>query len=100
MNIKNFDFYYEVRRLSFVDEIWVFGSRARGHHHTQSDIDLAIVCPRATDDEGVWHEMLNDRNMTSHTYKRDVVKQIYYKIDTYYKHMQKAFDSIHKLYKL
>lgn len=35
--------------FDFIDEICLFGSRARGDNKERSDIDLAIVCPRASD---------------------------------------------------
>jgi nucleotidyltransferase substrate binding protein (TIGR01987 family) len=50
-SIKSYDFYYELRILSFVEAIWLYGSRARGNAHEKSDIDLAIICPKATDDD-------------------------------------------------
>ncbi len=49
--ITSFHFFKKLKKLPFVDEIWGYGSRARGDHQTRSDIDLAIVCPRATDAE-------------------------------------------------
>ena len=42
-------FLEELKKLPFVEEIWLFGSRARGDYEERSDIDLAIVCPKATD---------------------------------------------------
>jgi hypothetical protein len=46
--------------LSFVEElssaslswaeIWLFGSRARGLSHAQSDLDVAVVCANPPDD--------------------------------------------------
>lgn len=36
-----------LRQLPFVDAIYLFGSRARGDAGEKSDIDLALVCPRA-----------------------------------------------------
>ena len=51
MNIKSYDFYYELRSLPFVEAIILYGSRARGDNQERSDIDLAIVCPKASDDD-------------------------------------------------
>jgi nucleotidyltransferase substrate binding protein (TIGR01987 family) len=50
-DIKHYEFYYKLRTLPFVDEIWLFGSRAKGSQSERSDIDLAIVCPFATREE-------------------------------------------------
>jgi nucleotidyltransferase substrate binding protein (TIGR01987 family) len=54
MNIQ--DIVYPLTKLPYIDEIWLFGSRARGDHHERSDIDLAILCPRATREE--WDHIL------------------------------------------
>jgi nucleotidyltransferase substrate binding protein (TIGR01987 family) len=51
IDIKNYAFYYELRTLPFVQEIWLFGSRSKGSATERSDFDLAIVCPDATEDE-------------------------------------------------
>lgn len=55
MNIKDYDFYYHLRVLPFVEAIWLYGSRARGEGQSRSDIDLAILCPKATEEE--WFEI-------------------------------------------
>lgn len=49
--IKSYDFYYELRSLKYVQAIWLYGSRARGDNQERSDIDLAILCPTALDDD-------------------------------------------------
>ena len=36
-------------REAVVDEIWLYGSRARGDASERADIDLAVRAPRATD---------------------------------------------------
>lgn len=41
-------FFKKLCELPFVDEIWIYGSRARGTNYEKSDIDLAVVCPEAT----------------------------------------------------
>lgn len=45
----NYQFIKKLKNLDFVEEIWLFGSRARRDNHKKSDIDLAILCPNATD---------------------------------------------------
>jgi predicted nucleotidyltransferase len=46
-NILEYNFIQQLQMLPFVDEIWLFGSRARGDNTEQADIDLAIICPTA-----------------------------------------------------
>ena len=43
-------------KLKFIDAIWLYGSRSRGDNQERSDIDLIIVCPRASEVE--WLEIL------------------------------------------
>lgn len=45
--ITNFEFYRNLTKLPFVEEIWLFGSRARGDNQERADIDIAIFCPKA-----------------------------------------------------
>lgn len=229
LSIKSYDFYYDLLILSFVDAIWLYGSRGRQTSTSQSDIDLAILCPKASaadwqkvediirqadtlikidlvrfdeldpssalyqnilrdkqvlferkpnsfswyesflelgealdqleeiinipdstnsyvldaaifrikfnvellwktlkkiciteqytvtsprsvlqkafemrflDDEGLWHVMLNDRNETSHIYKRKLALEIYARIPSYYKIMRDTYSKIKKQYNL
>ena len=51
IDVKNYAFYYDLRTLPFVQEIWLFGSRSKGSATERSDFDLAIICPDATEDE-------------------------------------------------
>lgn len=55
-SIKSHNFYYQLRTLLFVDEIWLFGSRATETHQKRSDIDLSILCPRANEED--WQQVL------------------------------------------
>jgi len=45
--LTEYGFFRRLTGLPFVDAIWLFGSRARGYARERSDIDLALVCPRA-----------------------------------------------------
>lgn len=56
VSIEKYDFIEKLKACAFIDEIWLFGSRARGDHAERADIDLAILCPKATNKE--WHEVL------------------------------------------
>ena len=47
--ITDYRFFSELVSQPFVEAIYLFGSRAKGGHESRSDIDLAILCPEATD---------------------------------------------------
>lgn len=47
MDITTYKFYKNLTELPFIEEIWLFGSRARGDNQDRADIDLAIYCPKA-----------------------------------------------------
>ena len=46
-----YEFVKTLVHLVYVDEVWLYGSRARRDNSSCSDIDSAIVCPTATDEE-------------------------------------------------
>lgn len=50
-DISTYQFIQDLKILSFIEEIWLFGSRARGDCQERSDIDLAILCPKANDSD-------------------------------------------------
>ena len=50
-DIKNYDFIKQLSELEFIDAIWLYGSRANNTNRPRSDIDLAIIAPRATEKE-------------------------------------------------
>lgn len=43
--------------LQYIDELWLYGSRGRGDYGERSDIDLAILCPQATEND--WHHVMD-----------------------------------------
>lgn len=49
----NYQFIEKLKELTFIDEIWLFGSRARGDNRTKSDIDLAVICPNVSENEWI-----------------------------------------------
>ena len=44
------------------------------------------------DNETLWLSMLQDRNLTSHTYNEDLAREIYARIKTYYPALKKALE--------
>ncbi len=55
-NLREYEFFQKLTALPFVDALYVFGSRARGDADERSDIDLAVLCPEATEAE--WRQVL------------------------------------------
>jgi len=66
--------------------------------------DIDVPSPKQTlqkayrlewiDDEDLWVRMLKDRNMTSHTYKQELAKEIYGRIKTYYPEFVKLYEKL------
>lgn len=50
------------------------------------------------DNETLWLEMLKDRNIMSHTYKKVKADAVYERIKTYYPEMKTTYESLKKLY--
>jgi len=44
------------------------------------------------DDEKLWLAMMQDRNLTSHTYRELLANEIYHRVKTYFPSMKKAVD--------
>jgi uncharacterized protein len=55
-NIEHYNFIEKLKKLSFIEAIYLYGSRARGDNQERSDIDLAIVCPAANESD--WLKVL------------------------------------------
>lgn len=55
--MKDYEFIKKLESLDFVEEIWLFGSRARRDANERSDIDLTVICPAATDED--WYKVLD-----------------------------------------
>ncbi|MBS1987933.1 nucleotidyltransferase domain-containing protein [Candidatus Dependentiae bacterium] len=55
--IRSLQFFKDLTKLPFIEIIYLYGSRARGDHKNRSDIDLAVVCPQASDDD--WYLVLD-----------------------------------------
>jgi predicted nucleotidyltransferase len=47
-DIMQYNFFKKICALSFVEKVFLFGSRARNDNAKRSDIDLAVDCPQAT----------------------------------------------------
>lgn len=56
-NIIQYQFFQDLCKLPFIESIYLYGSRARDSHKERSDIDLAIICPTATEND--WLQVLD-----------------------------------------
>ncbi len=72
MNITSYSFYQNLTKLSFIKEIWLFGSRARGDNQERADIDIAIYCPNAKPDD--WSKILDIVNNADTLLKIDCLR--------------------------
>lgn len=55
MKVQGYKFYNDLISQIVVEEVWLFGSRARNDNQDRADIDLAIVCHNATTKD--WFEI-------------------------------------------
>ena len=62
----------EISTFPSVEKIILYGSRARGDHEERSDIDLAVVCPSATEEE--WLKIWQRGNEADTLYFVDLVQ--------------------------
>lgn len=46
------------------------------------------------DDQKIWSDMLEDRNLSSHTYNEDLAKEIAARIETYYPYLDETYKSL------
>lgn len=72
MNKLGYQFIEKLKKLPFIDEIWLFGSRARGDDRKKSDIDLAIVCHNSTDND--WIKVMDIVENSDTLLKIDCIK--------------------------
>ena len=51
MQLNDYWFLQKIAALPFVDAIYLFGSRTREEHRERSDIDLAVLCSSANEND-------------------------------------------------
>lgn len=60
------------------------------------DILKASYKGHLIDDESIWLHMINDRNLTSHTYNEKLADEIYLRITNYYPILQSSYEKLNK----
>ena len=70
--ITDYGFFKQLEALPFIEQIWLFGSRARGDNEERSDIDIAISCPAATSED--WLKVLDIIEQADTLLKIDCVR--------------------------
>ena len=71
-NLLDYQFIEKLKRLPFINEIWLFGSRARGDNQERSDIDLAIICNNSK--EAYWNQVMDIIEDSDTLLKIDCIK--------------------------
>lgn len=71
-NNLDYQFIAKLKKLPYIQEIWLFGSRARGDYREKSDIDIAIVCNNSTDKE--WDQIMDIIEDSDTLLKVDCIK--------------------------
>ena len=54
--MRKYQFIKDISKLPFVDEVWLYGSRARGDNAERSDFDIAILSKDATNPQ--WQSIM------------------------------------------
>lgn len=113
MNLYRYIFFQKLTKLDTIQEIWLYGSCARGDSTDISDIDLAIVAPTLSDEDWklaqsyvrdadtltkidlVWYDQLDDTSLLRKNINRD--KKLLFKQGSF--EMEKEFwiDSLSEL---
>jgi uncharacterized protein len=70
--ILKYSFIKNLSSLLFIQEIWLYGSRARGDYLERSDIDIAIVCGDISTND--WSEVLKIIDSADTLLKIDIVQ--------------------------
>lgn len=70
--ISHYQFWKKLKDIIFIEKIILFGSRARGDFKERSDIDIAVVCPTASDRD--WFQILEIVDSADTLLKIDCVR--------------------------
>lgn len=89
MDITKYQFIKKIASLPFVEEIWLYGSRARGDEMERSDIDIAISCPKATQND--WLQLQDILLEADTLFKVDCIRlDTINKKSNFYEEMQRS----------
>lgn len=72
MNLCSLNFFQKLTQLTYIEKIILFGSRARNDAQPRSDIDLAFVCPSASEND--WLTILDIVENADTLLKIDVIR--------------------------
>ncbi len=70
LDVRSLDFFKQLTQLPYIEAIYLYGSRSRGDYTEMSDVDIAISCPQATDEQ--WQNIEQIVNSTKLLLKLDV----------------------------
>ncbi len=72
LKINEQAFFLQLTELPFIDTIYAHGSRVKGDAHRFSDLDLAILCPDASEEE--WDQIMAIINEAPILIRFDVIR--------------------------
>ena len=66
--------------------------------NTPREVLKKSYAARMIDEEEKWLKMMNDRNLTSHTYKEDIAEEIFHRIEFYLPLLEQTYAKLQRKY--
>ncbi|NRA73463.1 MAG: nucleotidyltransferase substrate binding protein [Rickettsiales bacterium] len=88
-----------IQRFEFTIELfWKVLKKFLNHEQIQANTPREVLRQSYTakiiDDEEIWLKMTTDRNLTSHTYKEHLAKEIFSRIELYLPILEKTYKKL------
>jgi nucleotidyltransferase substrate binding protein (TIGR01987 family) len=90
--IKRFEYTFEF----FWKTLRLFLNEKGSNVFYAKDVLKEAYSARLIDNEEIWLSMLNDRNLTSHTYKEELADEMYKRIRNYVPVLENTFKHLNK----
>jgi nucleotidyltransferase substrate binding protein (TIGR01987 family) len=105
VNTKEHEFYRDsvIKRFEFTYELfWKTLKKFLLHEGIEANIPREVLSKSymagLIDQDKIWLEMIDDRNLTSHTYKEAFAREIFVRISIYLQLFEKTYMNLEKRY--